>query len=244
MSESIDERIKRYVLDGGDADLQRLLAISDLTAGRVRDALAHVGIEPGWRALDCGCGPLGALAVMADMVGPAGRAVGVDFSDAAVRRARSVAAMLAIDNVEAHVGDVHDLGADELGGPFDVAYTRCFLMHQPDPARTLERIASLVRPGGWIVAHEPLRSPPPRSSPALEALARAWWLLHDVAEHLGVPHDSVDALPLHARSASGCMRARRRRRAIARSPAAWPGPARSTRSCASCAPPPTTATRG
>ena len=28
-------------------------------------------------------------------------------------------------------------------------------MHQADPVRTLGRIAGLVRPGGWIVAHEP-----------------------------------------------------------------------------------------
>jgi SAM-dependent methyltransferase len=113
---------------------------------------------------------------------------------------RSVAATLGIDNVEAQVGDVHDLSADDLGGPFDVAYTRCFLMHQPDPARTLERIASLLRPGGWIVAHEPLRTPPPRAAPSFEPLARAWYLLHDVAEQLGVPHDSIDALPMHARA--------------------------------------------
>jgi SAM-dependent methyltransferase len=41
-----------------------------------------------------------------------------------------------------------------VGGPFDLAYTRLFLMHQPDPVRTLRQIAGLLRPGGWLVAQE------------------------------------------------------------------------------------------
>jgi hypothetical protein len=74
-------------------------------------------------------------------------------------------------------------------------------MHQRDPAQTLERIAALLRPGGWIVAHEPLRSPPPRSSPPLDALTTYWELLNDMVERLGAPQGSVDALARRAREA-------------------------------------------
>jgi hypothetical protein len=73
------------------------------------------------------------------------------------------------------------------------------LMHQRDPARTMERIAALLRPGGWIVAHEALRSPPPRSSPPLDALTTYWELLYDVVERLGAPERSVDELARRAR---------------------------------------------
>jgi hypothetical protein len=48
-------------------------------------------------------------------------------------------------------------------------YTRCFLMHQADPAVTLVAIARLVRRGGWIVAQEPLRYPTPISHPRVPA---------------------------------------------------------------------------
>jgi SAM-dependent methyltransferase len=68
-------------------------------------------------------------------------------------------AALELGNVELVAGDIHELGA-AVGGPFDVAYTRLFLMHQPDPVRTLRQIARLLRPGGWVVAQEALRSPP------------------------------------------------------------------------------------
>ena len=69
--------------------------------------------------------------------------------------------------MEVVAGDLHELGAAAVGGPFDLAYTRLFLMHQPDPVRTLSQIARLLRPGGWVVAQEALRSPPPRSHPPL-----------------------------------------------------------------------------
>jgi SAM-dependent methyltransferase len=199
MSETIGERMSRYVLDSSDEDLQRLLKIAELSAEPTSAALRKIGIKPGWRVIDCGCGPLGALAVMAELVGPEGQVVGIDFNEAAVQRARSVVSTLGVDNVAVRVGDVHDIDRDALGGAFDLAFSRLFLMHQRDPARTMERIAALLRPGGWIVAHEALRSPPPRSSPPLDALTTYWELLYDVVERLGAPERSVDDLARRAR---------------------------------------------
>jgi SAM-dependent methyltransferase len=171
MRETIPERTRRYLLDSSDEDLQRLLNIAELSAEPTRAAFRKIGIKPGWRVIDCGCGPLGALAVMAEMVGPEGQVVGIDFSEPAVQRARSISSALGLDNVEVRVGDVHDIDGQALGSAFDLAYTRLFLMHQRDPAQTMKRIAALLRPGGWIVAHEPLRSPPPRSS---QSSPRTW----------------------------------------------------------------------
>ena len=151
--------------------------------------------------IDCGCGPLGGLAVLAEMVGPAGRVVGVDVSPAAVQRARAVVAALELGNVEVIAGDLHDLDAAALGGPFDLAFTRLFLMHQADPVRTLRHIADLLRPGGWLVAHEPLPSPPPRSHPHLEALTGTWDLIYEVLHRTGVPAGVVEDLPRSARQA-------------------------------------------
>jgi hypothetical protein len=74
-------------------------------------------------------------------------------------------------------------------------------MHQADPVRTLGRIAGLVRPGGWIIAHEPLATPPPRSLPHLGALETYWDLLHEVMERAGVPRGTVERLPRSAREA-------------------------------------------
>lgn len=184
----------RYVLDASDEDLRRLLRISEIMAEPARTALSRTGISAGWRALDCGCGPLGGLAVLAEMVGPDGQVVGVDVSDPTVQHARSVVSALGLTNVEVVLGDVHDLEPQRVGAPFDLVYTRCFLMHQADPAETLARIAGLLRPGGWVICQEPLRTPPPRSHPDLAALEQYWELMHDVAVAAGVSAHSVDDL--------------------------------------------------
>jgi ubiquinone/menaquinone biosynthesis C-methylase UbiE len=202
MAEAITERIRRYILDGGDEDLRRLLGVAEATREMARSAFRRVGMQEGWHAIECGCGPIGALAVMAEMVGQDGRVVGVDFSEPAVQRARSAVAALELGNVEVFAGDIHELGAAAVGGPFDLAYTRFFLMHQPDPVRTLRQIARLLRPGGWVVAQEALRSPPPRSHPHLDALGAYWDLAYQVLERAGgVPHGAVDSLARSARAA-------------------------------------------
>jgi SAM-dependent methyltransferase len=201
MADSIAERVRRYILDGTDVDLRRLLTVSDEMAGIARSAFRRVGVREGWTAIECGCGPVGGLAVMAEMVGPGGRVVGVDFNGAAVEQARGVASSLGLGNVEVVEGDVHDVDPGALGGPFDLAYTRLFLMHQADPVRTLRRIADLLRPGGVLVAQEALRTPPPRSHPDVSALADYWALTHRLLERAGVPDGAVENLPRHARAA-------------------------------------------
>jgi len=118
-----------------------------------------------------------------------------------VQRARAVASALELGNVAVVAGDLHELDPAALGGPFDLAYTRLFLIHQADPVRTLRRIADLLRPGGWLVAQEPLPSPPPRSHPHLEALTGYWDLIYELAHRAGAPAGAVENLPRSAREA-------------------------------------------
>jgi len=50
-----------------------------------------------------------------------------------------------------------DILADPLpwnGGSFDVVHLRFLLFHLPNPQANLERIASLVRPGGWLLIED------------------------------------------------------------------------------------------
>jgi SAM-dependent methyltransferase len=201
MVDQVAERVRRYILDGSNQDLQRLLGISQMSAEMARTAFRRVGVQQGWNAIDCGCGPIGCLAVMAETLGPGARIVGVDFNTAAVQQAREVTASLGLTNVEVVEGDIHELEPATLGGPFDLAYTRLFLMHQPDLVRTLRHIADLLRPGGVLVAQEALRTPPPRSHPEVAALADYWALAHRLLERAGVPQGAVEDLPRLGREA-------------------------------------------
>jgi SAM-dependent methyltransferase len=198
---TVEERVRHYILDGSNADLRRLLSVSRLTAETAHAAFRRIGIQKGWNVIDCGCGPVGALPVLAEVVGPTGRVVGVDFSEPAVERARAVVAELQLDNVAVMAGDIHQLDAATLGGPFELAFTRLFLMHQTDLAHALTRIAGLLRPGGWLITHEPLRNPPPRSHPHMDALEAYWALLYRVMESAGARPRAIDDLPRTARAA-------------------------------------------
>jgi hypothetical protein len=97
-------------------------------------------------------------------------------------------------------GDINELDAAALGGPFDVAYTRLFIMYQANLVRSLRRIADLLRPGGMLVAQEALRTPPPRSHPDLQALGEYWSLLHQVLQRAAA-YGVIEDLPRSAREA-------------------------------------------
>jgi SAM-dependent methyltransferase len=201
MAGSIAERVHRYILDGSDDDLRRLLLVSELAAEQTRATFRRAGVDEGWSAIECGCGPLGGLAILAEAVGPNGRVLGVDFSEPSVERARSVLGALDVENVEVVVGDVNEADGTSLGGPFDLAYSRQFLMHQPDPLHSLRSIGGLLRPGGLLIALEPLRNLPPRSHPHLDALDSCWELLHQVRDRTGVPPAAVEDLAQTATAA-------------------------------------------
>jgi SAM-dependent methyltransferase len=194
------DAVARYVLDGSDEDLRRLLKISSLLDATTRAALATVDVRPGWRVLECGCGPLGAMPILADLVGPSGSVVGIDFTASTVDRARSVVTELGLSNVQVRVADVNDPTAD-VGGPYDLAFSRCFLMHQRDPLHTLTRIREALRPGGWFVAMEPLPSPAPFSFPPDDNLRVAWELLHQAVERGGAAPTAIHDLPATAEQA-------------------------------------------
>jgi SAM-dependent methyltransferase len=201
VTEDVSGAVARYVLDGGDEDLKRLLTISELMAAFARVALERVGVQHGWSAIDCGCGPIGALPVLAEAVGASGRVVGVDLNDGAVDQARSIMETVGLDNVDVVVGDVHTIAPARLGAPFDLAYSRQFLLHQPDPVRTLSRIGALLRPGGVLIAQEPLRNPGWRSRPPMSYVSEHWEILYESIERAGTPHDAVEDLPQFARTA-------------------------------------------
>src|SRR3984885_1551384 len=117
MTQRAGDRVQRYLLDGSDEDLKRLIGLAEAHGEMARTALRRSGIAHGWNVIECGCGPVGALVQLAELVGDAGRVTGVDLNPAAVDRARSVAAALSLGNVRTLAADVHDLEAGNAGGP-------------------------------------------------------------------------------------------------------------------------------
>jgi ubiquinone/menaquinone biosynthesis C-methylase UbiE len=183
-----------YVFDRRQADQERLIRSSDALSPFAAEACARAGLAPGGRAIDVGCGPLGALPALASLVGSGGQVVGLDDSGEAVALARSVLTQRGLTTVTLVEGDLHSIAMSAIcpPGPFDVAYVRRFLVHQQDPIDSLRRIASLVRPGGRIVAHEiPPASGYPALTPSVPALQRVDALVHAGVKARGGTYDAA-----------------------------------------------------
>lgn len=177
-----------YVLDRSREELDRLIFMSRFLAPAVTEACQRAGLSPGGRALDVGCGPLGALETLAGMVGGEGDVVGVDADRVALDTARDALEHLGIGSVRLIHADANDLTAGLVGmAGFDLAFCRLMLMHQRDPAQTMARIAGLLRPGGALVAIDFFA--PPVCVPAHPAVTRAWELVIQAMRARGASPD-------------------------------------------------------
>ena len=116
-------------------------------------ALDRLGLGPGWRCVDVGAGGGDVTVALAEVVGHDGRVYAVD-SDPLARDAVAEAAA-----AHSQVLAVTQAGEDlTLPEPVDLAFCRFLLLHVLEPATVLARMAGAVRPGGWVVAQEPITS--------------------------------------------------------------------------------------
>lgn len=108
--------------------------------------VAELAPRPGERVLDVGCGRGAALAPMARLVGPQGRAVGLDLAPGMVRR--TAADLVDLGWVEVLLGDA---AAPALApASFDVVASSLVLFFLEDPGAALRRWRELLVPRGRL----------------------------------------------------------------------------------------------
>lgn len=181
-----------YVFDRKDGDQERLIRSSEILREFTTEAFQRAGLRPGDRAIDIGCGPFGALTVLAEVVGSDGEVVGLDASAEALALAGRLLNQQGLTTVTLVHAEVEALTPPDsrLLGPFDVAYMRRFLVHQADAASTLRRVAALMRPGGRIIAHEiPPSTGYPTLTPPVPAIQRVDALVHATVKARGGSYD-------------------------------------------------------
>lgn len=167
---------------------ERLVSSAHLRDPHVRDGLRRVGLLPGAKVIDIGCGPLGALLVLAELVGPTGTVVGLDMDAPSLQRARTILDQHGHPHVHLVHANLTTMSPTAVcpPGPFDVAVCCQFLNNQPDPVDTLRRIAACVRSGGHLVVQSPLFfAPVPQSEPEVPALARVMPWVGEVMRRRG-----------------------------------------------------------
>jgi ubiquinone/menaquinone biosynthesis C-methylase UbiE len=184
--------VPSYSLGATDAELRRLVDLASQEEDCVIEACRRAGIGEGATVLDLGCGPLGALAALAGVVGERGTVIGIDANAHALEKARSLLPASTFPQVRYVQADVNEVSREQLQvDRVDLAYCRLMLFHQADPARTLRRMATLLEPGGVVIAHEPsdLPSHAPASEPHVPAMTRVWELVVAAARARGAQTD-------------------------------------------------------
>jgi SAM-dependent methyltransferase len=135
-----------YVLEHHqEGERQRLALMSRLLDPMHRRHVERLGITPGARTLEAGCGNGSMSAWLARRVAPGGRAVAVDLD---------------LSLADADEPGLELRQADILAGPagpgdFDLVTARAVLHHVADAEAAVANLVASVRPGGAILLIEP-----------------------------------------------------------------------------------------
>lgn len=111
--------------------------------------LEALALHGGASVIDVGCGTGDDARELRRLVGPGGRAVGVDASETMIAEARRRAQGSGLQ-VEFEVADAQHLPFPD--DTFDACRTERMLAHVPDPRAVLAEMARVTRPGGRVCA--------------------------------------------------------------------------------------------
>jgi len=145
-------RDEQYLLGHSDHEEQRLRRQAQELAHETRWLIEEIGVAPGARALDLGCGPEGALLLLAERIGPSGAVVGLDVSARSVALARELVRGRGLAGVEVIEGDARATALPRAS--FDLVHARFVLINVPRPEEIVKEMITLTRPGGVVACHE------------------------------------------------------------------------------------------
>ncbi|AGW13159.1 methyltransferase domain-containing protein [Megalodesulfovibrio gigas] len=110
--------------------------------------LALAGVQPGQTVLDLGSGAGLDLLLASDLVGPEGRVIGVDMTEAMLAMARRNIEAAGKSNIEVRQGCIEALPVADAN--VDWVISNCVVNLSPDKAAVFQEIARVLAPGGQV----------------------------------------------------------------------------------------------
>jgi SAM-dependent methyltransferase len=133
-----------YLLDNAQHEAgQRFDALSALFDPSTFRHVASLGIAAGWRVWEVGAGGPSVPAWLAEQVGPDGYVLATDIDTSWM------------DASSGYDVRRHDVGTSPPPDDrFDLVHARLVLVHVTQRAEALAAMASVLRPGGWLLLEE------------------------------------------------------------------------------------------
>lgn len=142
-----------YPIESHAGEITRLRHQAAALAFDAEVMLDRIGVGPGWRCLDLGCGAGGILELLGRRVGPAGPVVGVDADPRMLAAARDWVSQHGLAGVGLVRGDAYR--PPLRAGAFDLVHSRFLASTAGLVDDLLARALTLVRPGGVLALQEP-----------------------------------------------------------------------------------------
>jgi ubiquinone/menaquinone biosynthesis C-methylase UbiE len=142
-----------YVLGHSAEEYERLRRQGQLFEPVTRRLFHAIGLQPGWRCLDLGCGPGETMRLMGEIVGPSGEVTGLDRDAQAGREAIERLQATRTSRyrfIEANMESADDIGRE----PFDFTFARMALQFCRDPVAVLRRMYRWTKPGGYVAVQD------------------------------------------------------------------------------------------
>jgi SAM-dependent methyltransferase len=130
------------------AELAALPAECTASFAGIANPHAIAPLVEGETVLDIGCGAGMDLLLAARRIGPSGRAIGIDMTDAMRDRALRSAAAAGLTNVEVYLADATSLPIPDAG--VDVVISNGVLNLVPEKERAFTEIRRVLGPGGRL----------------------------------------------------------------------------------------------
>lgn len=135
-------------------------------------------LQPGETVVDIGCGAGFDTLQAGRQVGPSGKVIAVDMTEAMLAKTRSAAARLGLSNIEPRLGYAEELPVPDESA--DVVISNGVINLTPDKAAVMKQIHRVLKPGGRFQ-------------------------IADIAVHLEVPQDAKDDINLWSSCIAGAL---------------------------------------
>lgn len=171
-----------YPIGENEMQTRRLITQAQLYDPLTRAFFRAAGIGEGMRVLELGSGVGDVTLLLAEMVGPSGRLLGIELNARAAQTARTRVQAVGWQNAEIVEGVIDSVDLDD---EFDAVVGRFVLMWLPDPGAMLQRVLKFLRPGGVVAFQDNDFTFTVHSSPPLPLLDRMTTVLAEMQSQSG-----------------------------------------------------------